>query len=301
MNRKKQFWFEKDNQKPFSKQHFLCNFTQTMSDNHNIKKRKLEDNEINESEPPRKKLKTSGEDGENKDEMEMISKKEIMKKLNEIFDKIEQAADLTVGGKSNSLPLIPGLYVKNIGEIPLPICSEQLNKLLLKATKSSYGNGLKTGNDESVRKSHELTADQFHFNNPEWNKKIKSIFEYIAIKLGCCPENVKYVHGYPYKLLIYQKDGHFIQHRDTQKADGMFATLIIQLPSKYKVIDNKPILTVKHKDDVYNYYFGTNKTDCEYNIYYAAHYCDLVHKINRIKSGVRISITYNICWEGQII
>ena len=56
----------------------------------------------------------------------------------------------------------------------------------------------------------------------------------------------------------------------------MFATLIIQLPSKYEVVDDKPVLTVKHKDDIYKYYFGASKDkerdyDCQYNVYYAAH------------------------------
>ena len=117
--------------------------------------------------------------------------------------------------------------------------------------------------------------------------------------------NLQNIKGHCYKLLIYGKDGHFLQHRDTQKLDGMFATLIIQLPCKYEVVDNKPILTVKHKDYVYNYYFGSNTDtikqnnyDCEYNIYYAAHYCDLMHEINKIKSGIRMAVTYNICWEG---
>ena len=230
-------------------------------------------------------------------------KEKVMHGLRKIFETIEQAADLTHGAKSKILPTCPGLCIEGIGEIPLPICPQQLEILLSKASKSSYGDGLETGNDENVRKSHEFTADKFHFENPEWNKQIENVFNKIAIKLGCTVENVKYVKGYPYKLLIYQKDGHFVEHRDTQKAEGMFATLIVQLPSKYQVVDDKPILSVKHKDDIYEYYFGASQDkernyDCAYNVYYAAHYCDLVHQVNTIKSGTRLSITYNICWEG---
>ena len=32
-----------------------------------------------------------------------------------------------------------------------------------------------------------------------------------------------------YKLLLYKTGGHFKAHRDTEKAEGMFGTLIVQL------------------------------------------------------------------------
>ena len=114
---------------------------------------------------------------------------------------------------------------------------------------------------------------------------------------GCAPQSAKYVKGHCYKLSIYGEDADFLEHRDAQKLDGMFATLIIQLPCKYEVVDDKPIFSVKHIDYVYEHFFGSSK-DCRYNIYYAAHYCGLAHKINKIKHGIYLSVTYNICWEG---
>ena len=38
-----------------------------------------------------------------------------------------------------------------------------------------------------------------------------------------------------YKLLLYQEGDHFSPHRDTEKTDGMFATLTIMLSSLYQV------------------------------------------------------------------
>ena len=37
-----------------------------------------------------------------------------------------------------------------------------------------------------------------------------------------------------YKLLVYEKGGFFLSHRDTEKAPGMFATLVISLPSSHE-------------------------------------------------------------------
>jgi len=36
-----------------------------------------------------------------------------------------------------------------------------------------------------------------------------------------------------YKVLLYETDGHFLPHKDTEKEKGMFGTLVVQLPSIY--------------------------------------------------------------------
>jgi hypothetical protein len=46
-----------------------------------------------------------------------------------------------------------------------------------------------------------------------------------------------------YKLLIYDQGSHFVSHRDTEKAPGRFATLIITLPSVHAGGE----LVVRHK------------------------------------------------------
>ncbi len=38
-----------------------------------------------------------------------------------------------------------------------------------------------------------------------------------------------------YKLLLYKEGSFFRSHRDTEKADGMFGTRSIMLPSSYEV------------------------------------------------------------------
>lgn len=38
----------------------------------------------------------------------------------------------------------------------------------------------------------------------------------------------------PYKFLLYGPGGHFKMHRDTEKEDRMFATMVVQLPSTHR-------------------------------------------------------------------
>src|SRR5262249_57826430 len=47
-----------------------------------------------------------------------------------------------------------------------------------------------------------------------------------------------------YKLLVYDPGSFFVNHRDTEKAAGLFATLIVVLPSIY----TGGALLVRHRD-----------------------------------------------------
>ena len=47
-----------------------------------------------------------------------------------------------------------------------------------------------------------------------------------------------------YKLLVYEPGGFFLEHRDTEKVGGMFATLIVVLPSEHEGGE----LVVAHQD-----------------------------------------------------
>jgi len=38
-----------------------------------------------------------------------------------------------------------------------------------------------------------------------------------------------------YKLLVYERKGFFLPHRDTEKTGGMFGTLVVTLPSRIAV------------------------------------------------------------------
>lgn len=96
------------------------------------------------------------------------------------------------------------------------------------------------------------------------------------------------VHAVPYKLLLYEPSGHFIFHQDTEKEPGMFATLIVQLPSTFQ----GGALVVKNQGRI-------NRHECaegsEFDIKYAAHYSDCEHALEEVTSGYRLAIVYSLC------
>ena len=60
-----------------------------------------------------------------------------------------------------------------------------------------------------------------------------SVTSRVTAELGVDTATV--VEAELYKLLLYQEGDHFVPHRDTEKTDGMFATMTILLPSQHMV------------------------------------------------------------------
>lgn len=66
-----------------------------------------------------------------------------------------------------------------------------------------------------------------------WQAYVDSVTSRVAAELGV--DSATVVKAELYKLLLYQEGDHFIPHRDTEKSDGMFATMTILLPSQHMV------------------------------------------------------------------
>ena len=224
-----------------------------------------------------------------------LSTSKTKETLNQILNDIEEPIEVSVGGNAKRIPLIPLLHVSDIGLIPLPLNDCTIALLLQKMKSSSFGRHLSTETDESVRKSYELTADQFECKNPKFNAAVQILAKTASKTLGIHNEHVVAV---PYKLILYEPGSHFVEHRDTEKLEGMFGTLVVQLPSIYMVENGLPVLSVKHLENEYEYHFGAEE-NCDAplsatNIFYAANYADLRHTVNKIESGHRLILTYNL-------
>ena len=90
-----------------------------------------------------------------------------------------------------------------------------------------YGRGGETLVDTAVRRTWQIGADRVRIAGKHWPAMLASVVERAAAGLGVgagwCAEL--------YKLLVYDEGSFFVDHRDTEKSPGMFATLIVALPS----------------------------------------------------------------------
>ena len=82
-------------------------------------------------------------------------------------------------------------------------------------------------------------------------------------------------------------------HRDTEKVDKMFGTLVIQLPSDYDGGE----LRVRHRNEeqIFNFSGSKGVADCNY----AAFYADCEHELCEVTRGYRLCLVYNLVYSGD--
>jgi len=187
---------------------------------------------------------------------------------------------------SGDMPLtIPGLKVDGLGVLSLPLGKTQARKLIEQCRQAPYGKGTETLVDTEVRQTWELDPNQFQLKNPKWEELIEEIVANVQRELGL--EDCK-LTAHLYKLLVYEKGGFFLPHRDGEKLDRMVATLVIVLPS----VCEGGELILSH--DGWQYEIQFTGAASGYELSYAAFYADCQHEVRPLRSGYRLCLTYNV-------
>ena len=181
--------------------------------------------------------------------------------------------------------IFPGMTVRGVGEISFPVSATQAKALIGKASKAPFGKGRETVLDSTVRSAWEIDADKIQFENTDWPKFVQATVEKIKPNLGI--QDTKIVANL-YKLLIYEKGDFFLAHKDSEKEAGMFATLIIVLPSKHEGGE----LLVRFDGDTRSFDFSQSSN--QYQIPFVAFYADCEHEVKPLRSGHRICLAYNL-------
>jgi len=221
---------------------------------------------------------------------------DIKESLSEVLWDLESGL-FSDGGDTPELTNIgsPGLVVDTLGLVSLPVQEDFcVNKLIPLMTQAPHGRGMNTVVDTNTRKTWELNANKFSFTNPLWKDALKSLVKRIATTI--CPSSAQGVKAEMYKLLLYSPGDHFKEfHRDTEKSEGMFATLIVQLPSVY----TGGKLIIEHGGRRKEHCFGQDTGLSSFKTHFAAHYADIEHKVEEVTTGYRLVVVYNICWNGN--
>ncbi|KAJ6187049.1 hypothetical protein N7519_001957 [Penicillium mononematosum] len=210
----------------------------------------------------------------------------IKKVLLEALDAIKSSGTFASQGK---LPHVdPQIKVQDVGAISLPLQESQVRQMMKQAHQAPYGKGSETLVDTAVRNTMELNPDQFELGNPDWDSYVKQACACVAQDLGVDSP----VSAELYKMLIYEKGAMFKPHTEadfalnsTEKAPGMFATLVIGLPSPFEGGE----VAVKHQGK------RLILTTLQHGFSYVSWYSDVVHEVLPVKSGYRWVLTYNLC------
>jgi len=186
---------------------------------------------------------------------------------------------------SGCLPVIdPGLEVDGLGAIKLPLKRATATKLVAQCRSAPYGKGTQTLVDRRVRDTLELDPKKFRLGR-EWDAAVAGAARDVAEQLGLPADQVAVRL---YKLLVYEKGGFFRPHRDSEKQDGMVASLIVVLANPFE----GGALVVRHGAIEQTLRFEQavqGKSPC-----YAAFYADCEHEVQRVTHGIRLCLAYNL-------
>lgn len=184
-----------------------------------------------------------------------------------------------------SIPFaFPGIRLRSGEELAFPLPPSQARAVRDVAEAAPYGMGAETRRDESVRRCWQIDAAGLEWTQPGWQRTVEDLVKQIAGELGVEGK----VSAMPYKLLLYEKGGFFLPHRDTEKEPGMFGSLIICLPSQHA----GGALLVRHQGREERVDFGAAHDATQ--IHYAAFFADCEHEVLPVTEGFRLCLAYNL-------
>jgi predicted 2-oxoglutarate/Fe(II)-dependent dioxygenase YbiX len=205
-----------------------------------------------------------------------------LKRLAALLAGVERAGDFFVQGSLDAP--IPRVDIDGVGVLSFPVPTSQIEAVIKRAHRAPYGRGEHTIVDTSVRNAWQLDSADVRIGGKAWEKTFHQIMSTVIAGLGCSGMNVS---ATLYKLLVYETGGLFRPHRDTEKTDGMFGTLVVVLPSAHSGGE----LIVRH---------GTREVSVNLSspdvseLRFAAFYADCEHEVKPITDGSRVCLTYNL-------
>ncbi|KAI9625870.1 hypothetical protein H4Q26_016118 [Puccinia striiformis f. sp. tritici PST-130] len=206
-------------------------------------------------------------------------------KINLETDLAEAFEAITTSGTFaawEALPTIPptGLVVDGVGEVPMPMGTEQVRQLIAKSHQAPFGRGSETLVDVAVRNTWQVNGDQLRFLDPAWQGYLVDLSKRVATSLGIEGP----IRTELFKMLIYEKGAMFKPHTDTEKIPGMFGTMIICLPSAHT--GGEVVVTHNGERKI------LKTSDASQS--YACWYSDVTHEVLPVESGYRCVLTYNL-------
>jgi hypothetical protein len=209
---------------------------------------------------------------------------ELSAKLRRALSKIDRPGSFCTSGSAPAV--LPGLEVKGLGPVGLPLAASQAKELKKHCHQAPYGKGTETVVDPKVRRVWRMEPDRFSLTNPDWTRFIAETVARVQEGLGLEKQQLK---SHLYDLLLYEPGGFFLPHRDGEKLDRMVATLVIVLPSSYEGGE----LVVRHDGQERTIDFG-DPDDRPFHSHFAAFYADCEHEIRPLRKGYRLCLVYNL-------
>ena len=168
-----------------------------------------------------------------------------------------------------------------------PVTDNDLEWLASLATPAPYGRGEETLLDTEVRDALQIGANDVRLGSPAWDDLQAEMLRAVAAEMGLADAALRLE---PLKLLIYHAGGHFTEHADTEKTDGMIASLALVVPGEYE----GGALVVEHAGERIQVGDGGSS-----RWRWVACYADCRHWLEPVRGGVRLAMTFGVVVDAN--
>ncbi|THG97032.1 hypothetical protein EW026_g4903 [Hermanssonia centrifuga] len=142
--------------------------------------------------------------------------------------------------------------------------------------------------DETYRKAGKLDSPHFAV---KLDLDSSGLLEIVRTKLLEGRKAQGSIHAELYKLNVYGEGSFFKPHKDTPRSTNMFGSLVIVYPTAHE----GGALTMSHEGESWTFDSGKMLAGhSEARIGYVAFFSDVDHEVTLVKSGYRVTITYNL-------
>ena len=177
------------------------------------------------------------------------------------------------------------LHVEGIGRVRFPLTPAKVRKLIELGQPARFGRGEETLTDPDVRDTWEIPKDPV---SAVWkDASLTDILATVQDELGL-PHRAE-LSADLHSFLVYEPDQFFLAHQDSEKDDSMIGTLVVTLPSTYTGGE----LIVGRGDELTAYRGSRGALSV------VAFYADCRHEVRPVKTGYRITLTYNLLLRGD--
>lgn len=107
----------------------------------------------------------------------------------------------------------PRIHLKKGGGIGLPLSDRGAQAIVQASHAAPFGKGEETILDTSVRKTWEVSPNEFELRNPAWQTYVQTIVAKVSCGLGVDATG-KGVVAELYKMLLYEEGAMFKPHQD---------------------------------------------------------------------------------------
>lgn len=174
---------------------------------------------------------------------------------------------------------------KTLFPLKWPISKTAAKSMIKLARPAKYGLKEKTLLDPSVRDVWEIPKSRVKIDNRQWQQALQPCLEKMKAQLGL-PENSQ-LKAHLHNMLIYESGQFFKRHQDSEKLDDMVASLVVVLPSEH----TGGTLVIEHQEECKRITSGKTTKD---KLSLIAFFADCHHAITPVKTGYRVTLTYNI-------